>query len=335
MKKNIFLWVAVFAVGAMSSCSVDKVVDQAEARYIGFDPFANKVTRRLDATAFGHSNFDVWGKYDDVEVFAGKTVSWQTSSWTYQPLVPWVDGKKYEFAAIAPHVENASYDYENDQYTLGKIIVDATPTTQIDYMTATPKTAVESGSNPVSFDFNHILSKIDFKFQPKIADPNAWPSPVKIDIKKITLAQVNTVNTYTANNWGTSEISGIFEKGNGSDIYGTTTYDGSDVTALEGKFSWLVVPQTDTEASDRALTIKFDVSTQDADGNYTVKVLTDKEATVEIANNWVANTVYTYTVYIGSDILGPNAYITFDVASANWNDLSSNNDLNVPTSPAP
>ncbi|WP_304300618.1 hypothetical protein [Phocaeicola plebeius] len=331
MKKNIFLWVAVFAVGAMSSCSVDKVVDQAEARYIGFDPFANKVTRGLTNVQFGHDNFDVWGKYEDVEVFAGKTVSWQTSSWTYQPLVPWVDGKTYEFAAIAPHVEDASYDYENNQYTLGDITVNATPATQIDYMTATPKPSVGSGANPVSFDFNHILSKIDFKFQPKITAPNAWPSPVKIDIKKITLADVNTVNTYTANNWGTSETSGIFEKGNGSDIYGTTTYDGADVTALQNQFSWLVVPQTDIEASNRALTIKFDVYTQDAAGAYNVKVLTNKVATVEIATDWVANTVYTYTVYIGSDVLGQDAYITFDVNSANWGNTSSNNDLNVPT----
>lgn len=331
MKKNIFLWVAVFAVGAMSSCSVDKVVDQAEARYIGFDPFANKVTRGLNNVQFGHDNFDVWGMYDAVEVFKGKTVSWQASSWTYNPLVPWVDGKTYEFAAIAPHVEDASYDYENNQYTLGDITVNATPATQIDYMTATPKPSVGSGANPVSFDFNHILSKIDFKFQPKITAPNAWPSPVKIDIKKITLANVNTVNTYTANNWGTSETSGIFEKGNGSDIYGTTTYDGADVTALQNQFSWLVVPQTDIEASNRALTIKFDVYTQDAAGAYNVKVLTNKVATVEIATDWVANTVYTYTVYIGSDVLGQDAYITFDVNSANWGNTSSNNDLNVPT----
>lgn len=331
MKKNFFLWVTVFAVGAMSSCSVDKVVDQAEARYIGFDPFANKVTRGLDATAFGHSNFDVWGKYEDVEVFAGKTVSWQTSSWTYQPLVPWVAGKTYEFAAIAPHVEDASYDYENNQYTLGDITVNATPVTQIDYMTATPKPSVGSGSNPVSFDFNHILSKIDFKFQPKIADPNAWPSPVKIDIKKITLAQVNTVNTYNADNWGTSNTSGTFEKGDGSAIYGTTTYNGSDVTALQNQFSWLVVPQTDTEASNRALTITFDVFTQDATGAYNVKVLTDKVATVEIATDWAANTVYTYTVYIGSDVLGPNAYITFDVKSVSWGTDSPDEGLNVPT----
>lgn len=350
MKKNVFLWVAVFAVGAMSSCSVDKVVDQAEARYIGFDPFANKVTRAATTTAqgLGHSSFSVFGRYEEGTstynvIFNNKIVEWTGSglddaggSWEYEPLVPWVSGKNYQFAAIAPYKASGySYTYGADintdgTYSLGSITVDATEANQIDYMTATPINNHSSGTSPVSFVFNHILSKIDFKFQPKTVDPNAWLSPVKIDIKKITLAQVNTVNTYNANTWSTSTTPGTFEKGDGSAIYGTTTYDGADVTALEGKFSWLVVPQTNTAASNRVLTIKFDVSTQDVDGNYNVKVLTDKEATVDIATDWAANTVYTYTVYIGSDVLGQDAYITFDVASANWGNTSSN-DLNVPT----
>ena len=84
MKKNIFLWVAVFAVGAMSSCSVDKVVDQAEARYIGFDPFANKVTRGLNNVQFGHDNFSVFGQYGTgtpTSVFTNQEVEWMTDSW--------------------------------------------------------------------------------------------------------------------------------------------------------------------------------------------------------------------------------------------------------------
>lgn len=341
MKKNFFLWVTVFAVGAMSSCSVDKVVDQAEARYIGFDPFANKVTRAATTTAegLGHSSFSVFGRYEEGTstynvIFNNKEVKWTGStlddtggSWKYEPLVPWVSGKKYQFAAIAPYKASGySYNYGTNistagTYTLGLITVDATDANQIDYMTATPINDRSSGTSPVSFDFNHILSKIDFKFQPKIADPNAWPSPVQIDIKKITLAQVNTVNTYNANNWGTSTTPIDFVKGNGSDIYGTTRYDGADVTALEGKFSWLVVPQKNDEtysaetSSGRKLTIKFDVSTQDAAGNYTVKVLTDKEATIDITTDWNKNTHYTYTVYIGSNVLGADPYITFDVNS--------------------
>lgn len=352
MKKNVLFGMMALAMGAMSSCSVDKVVDQAEARYIGFDPFANKVTRATTtAQGLGHSSFSVFGRYEEETskynvIFNSTEVKWTGSnlddasgSWKYEPLVPWVSSKNYEFAAIAPYSASykGAYNYENETYTLGSITLNAAMsegkyTNQIDYMTATTVNRNSGTSTAaVSFTFNHIASKIDFKFQPKIADPNAWPSPVKIDIKKITLAQVNTENTYNANNWVTSTTPVDFVKGDAS-VIGSTTYDGtSTVRALEGQFSWLVVPQTDTEASNRALTIKFDVYTQDAAGAYTVKVLTDKEATVDIDTNWAANTVYTYTVYIGSDVLGQDAYITFDVASANWGNTSSNNDLNVPT----
>lgn len=355
MKKNIFLWVAVFAVGVMSSCSVDKVVDQAEARYIGFDPFANKVTRATTtAEGLGHSSFSVFGRYEEETskynvIFNNKEVEWTGlslddtgGSWKYEPLVPWVSSKDYEFAAIAPYSASYedAYDYTYDTYTLGSITLNAAMseekyTNQIDYMTATTVNQNSGTSTAaVSFTFNHIASKIDFNFQPKTVAPNAWPSPVKIDIKKITLAQVNTVNTYNADNWGTSKTPDTFEKGDGSAIYGTTTYDGADVTALEGEFSWLVVPQTETDASSRALTITFDVSTQDATGAYNVKVLTNKKATVEIATDWVANTVYTYTVYIGSDVLGQDAYITFDVASANWGSTETIDNVDVtPTQP--
>lgn len=340
MKKNVFLWVAVFAVGAMSSCSVDKVVDQAEARYIGFDAFANKVTRNKPAD-FPHETFGVWGAYNSAAsvVFTNKTVTYQSSdgSWSYGTPEPWVSGQEYEFAAIAPYVNGASYDYGTDKYTLGQITVDATEASQIDYMTATPINNHSSGTSPVSFDFNHILSKIDFKFQPKTtsADNTHWLSDVKIDIKSIRLSSVATTKSYTNGAWvDATAADGSFSvtlSDNNSTTYEPSSTADPKVSQLTDKFSWLVVPQTDTEASNRALTIKFDVFTKDATGAYNVKVLTDKEATVEIANNWVANTVYTYTVYIGSDILGPNAYITFDVASANWSTPNQESDLNVPT----
>lgn len=354
MKKNIFLWVAVFAVGAMSSCSVDKVVDQAEARYIGFDAFANKVTRGLDATAFGHSNFDVWGKYEDVEVFAGKTVSWQTSSWTYQPLVPWVAGKTYEFAAIAPtQPEGVTYAYKYSSNlttdsgpldgTYSITGIEITQSNQTDYLTATPVKVVCStaSTSPVSFEFNHILSKIDFKFQPKTTstDNTHWLSDVKIDIKSITLSSVATTKSYTNGTWGdATAANGSFSVTPADDK--STTYEPSStetdkVSELTGKFSWLVVPQGETDAKDRKLAITFDVFTKDAAGDYNVQVLTGESATIDIDTNWAANTVYNYTVYIGSDVLGPNAYITFDVKSVSWGTDSPDKGLNVPTTTAP
>lgn len=360
MKKNIFLWVAVFAVGAMSSCSVDKVVDQAETNYIGFDPFANKVTRATTtAQGLGHKNFSVFGRYDNgtsgfVTVFENKEVKWSNednlndsqANWEYTPLVPWVSGKNYQFAAIAPYKASGySYTYGTDistagTYTLGAITVDASADKQIDYMTADVKT-VSSGANPVSFVFNHILSKIDFNFQPQNEGEKAWPSDVKIDINSITLSSVVTTKSYTSGAWVANDATSSYESfsvslsDNNSTTYEPSSTEADKVSELTGKFSWLVVPQSEADASVRKLAITFDVFTKDATGAYNVQVLTDESATIDIDTPWNPNTVYTYTVYIGSDILGQNPYITFDVASANWSTPNQESDLNVPTTTAP
>lgn len=364
MKKNIFLWVAVFAVGAMSSCSVDKVVDQAEARYIGFDPFANKVTRATTtAQGLGHKNFSVFGRYDNgssafVTVFENKEVKWsndinlndENGSWEYTPLVPWVSGKNYQFAAIAPYKAsgpdyNYNYNYGVDirtagTYSLGPITVDATEANQIDYMTATPINNHPSGTSPVSFVFNHILSKIDFIFKPRTAseDNTHWQSPVRIEITKIELADVPTTNTYEADAWkalDTPETNKVtFSKGQGTSALVTTSYAGSGNPTLSDKtFDWLVVPQG-TTAGDitKTLTITCDVYDNATSGGTLLKG--NATASVGITTSWAKNTYYTYTVSIGADILGENPYITFDVASVkDWAPNTSNSVDVTPTQP--
>ena len=322
MKKNIFLWVAVFAVGAMSSCSVDKVVDQAEARYIGFDAFANKVTRTKPAD-FPHENFGVWGAYNSATsvVFTNKTVTYQSGdgSWSYGTPEPWVSGQTYEFAAIAPYVNGASYDYGTDKYTLNAITVDAA--NQIDYMTATPINNHPSGTSPVSFVFNHILSKIDFIFKPRTAseDNTHWQSPVRIEITKIELADVPTTNTYANDAWGELDTPGTnnatFTEGEGTSALVKTSYAGSGQPTPTGNtFDWLVVPQGTTSGEiTKTLTITCDVYDNATSGGTLLKG--NATASVGIKTSWAKNTYYTYTVSIGADILGKNPYITFDVNS--------------------
>ena len=357
MKKNVLFGMMALAMGAMTACSVEEVVDQAETNYIGFDPFANKVSRATThAQGLGHSNFSVFGRYAEgtgnVTVFNNKEVKWSSQTlddasgyWTYDNPVPWVSGKDYVFAAIAPYKATGySYAYSTQTrtagtYTLGEITLDATAgsdgsyTNQIDYMTATEVTRNSTTStDAVSFTFNHIASKIDFNFQPKTTNTDNknthWQSPVKIDIKKITLAKVHTKNSYNNSNWGTSETEGTFEKELSSS--NSTTYDGKDVTTLENQFSWLVVPQDNTDASSRKLAITFDLYTKDADGDYNVKVLTDTEASVDVKTDWEANNHYTYTVYIGTDVLGANPYITFDVKEVKgWVTTNNSHDLDV------
>ena len=354
MKKNVFWLAAMAAAVSLTGCSVDEVVDKAEVRNIGFDAFANKSSRTVNAETFGHTSFGVWGRYDKgssnyVNVFNNKEVKWSKptdldaadGAWEYSPLVPWVADKNYTFAAVAPYNAAFSYDYTNG-YTLGEITLDATTdddgttySNQVDYLTATVKSSVQStiSGGKVGFTFNHIVSNIIFNFQPKIADDYAWTSPVQIIIKKITLSNVLTNKKYTNNTWSAADspnTSGSFATTLSSD--NITTYEpaGSEGTPaqvlekLENKFSWFVVPQTEEQASDRKLTLTFDIKTKDTDGNYNVVVKENATASVDIDTNWNANTQYTYTVYIGTDVLGTNAFITFDVASvAGWGTTQS------------
>lgn len=334
MKKNIFLWVAVFAVGAMSSCSVDKVVDQAEARYIGFDSFANKVTRGLDATAFGHSNFDVWGQNSDGSVFDGTPVSWDNTAWTYAPLVPWVDNESYEFAAIAPaNAPSADYDYNNNKYSFGPVTVNSQTGNQTDYMVADVKEGVTSAGGKVQFTFNHTLSKVDFKFAPTTTTPNNWQSDIKIVVTEFTLSNVlskgSCAFTYAAGgntiSWTgqTEEV----EFKNETDYTATYKYQTPTATPSSVSTSWLVIPQTE---GSRTLSITCDIYNTTDGGEVLVKE--DATASVAISNAWKGNTYYTYTVYIGTDILGTNPYITFDVASVKgWTDDTLNSVDVTPT----
>lgn len=359
MKKNVFWLAAMAAAVSLTGCSVDEVVEKAEVRNIGFDAFANKSSRTVNAETFGHTSFGVWGRYEEttsnyVNVFNNKEVEWSKpadldtadGAWEYSPLVPWVANKDYTFAAIAPYKDTFSYDYTKG-YTLGEITLDATTgdggttySNQVDYLTATVQNDIQStiSGGKVGFTFNHIVSNIIFNFQPKItnedSETTAWTSPVQIDIKKITLADVLIKNKYEDNNWDnttttyittTADYKGSFEKGNGSAVYGTTEYDGtSTVTALENKFSWFVVPQNNSQAPDRKLTLIFDIKTKDASGDYNVVAKTDATASVDIDTQWATNTQYTYTVYIGTDVLGENAFITFDVTSvAGWGTTQS------------
>ena len=358
MKKNVLFGMMALAMGAMTACSVEEVVDQAETNYIGFDPFANKVSRAIThAQGLGHSNFSVFGRYDNgnssyIEVFKNQKVEWSKpddldateGSWTYTPLVPWVSGKNYVFAAIAPY--NASYttayNYTNDKYTLGNITLDATftdgkYTNQIDYMTA-DKVEQNSGTSTsaVSFTFNHIASKIDFNFQPKTTSQNEthWESDVKIDIKKIELSGLVTKKAYTNGQWGTaSEINRTFSKSlssNNSTTYDYSSSESEKVKLLKDQFSWLVVPQSSTDASSRKLSITFDVLIKDAEGEYTMKPKENATAEVAINTEWSANAHYTYTVYIGTDVLGQNPYITFDVKEVKgWVTTNNSHDLDV------
>lgn len=332
MKKNVFWLAAMAAAVSLTGCSVDEVVDKAEVRSIGFDAFANK-TSRANKPEGMHDSFDVWGAYDVVnndnkhEVFDNKTVSWQTDTWSYGTPEPWVTGKTYEFAALAPSaITNAAYDYSN-KYNFGP--VDANPTTQTDYMYATVKEGVAAGAQSVPFTFNHTLSKVDFKFVPKTDEPNNWPTDVKIKVINVKLSGVLPTGSCEITNAATESPTITWTNQTGTPVEFTdatgyeTTYLSGAATPEGPSTAWLVIPQTD---GNRKVTVTCDIT--DADG---VILNSGVSASADIDNEWVANTYYTYTIKIGTNIAGTNPFITFDVTSVSrWN-TDTTNSIEVPS----
>lgn len=341
MKKNVFWLAAMAAAVSLTGCSVDEVVDKAEVRNIGFDAFANKSSRATKPTGM-HDNFAVWGAYDitdnttKTDVFTGDKVEWSTDTWTYGIPKPWVVGKAYEFAAVAPHgVTNASYNYESNTYTFGDVTVDLTGTNQVDYLVADVKEGVQSTGGAVSFTFNHTLSQVDFKFAPQTTGDNAWKSNVKIKVKNFTLKSVVSVGdcsvVYTNVATPTKTITWTNESTTADFAYSTsleTTYTTSGSSATVSGLStpaWLVIPQS---AGSRKLSITCDIyDTTSGD----VLIKGNATAEVDIDTQWDPNTYYTYTVKIGTDIVGDNPYITFDVTEVkDWTSNTSNS-IDIPS----
>lgn len=342
MRKNVFWLAAMAAAVSMTGCSLDEVVDKAEVRNIGFDAFANKSSRATKPDAFTHNNFSVWGRYDKdgsqyENVFKGTEVKWENDVWTYGTPIPWVVGKNYEFAAIAPHgVANAGYAYDTNTYTFGDVTINLTEGNQVDYLVADVKENVQSTGGAVSFTFNHTLSQVDFKFVPQTTGDNAWKSDVKIKVKNFTLSSVVSVGdcsvAYTDLATPTKTVIWTNESTTADFAYNTelettyTTTSGSGAT--ESGLStpaWLVIPQKD---GSRKLSITCDIYDTT---NGEVLIKGDATAEVNVVTEWVTNTYYTYIVKIGTDILGDNPYITFDVTSVSGWNTDITNSIEVPS----
>ena len=167
MKKIL---ISMLAVAALVSCSKEEsiLVDQGEAIAFG-NAFVDNSTRATDPSYSGtadFTSFKVWGTVAATEsstpvaIFAGDTVSGTVganSVWTCTVKQYWLNGAKYNFAALA----NA------ETVTLGADLLPKTVTytaNQIDlvYAKSVQYTGKASGNDLVAFTFQHLLSKVNF-----------------------------------------------------------------------------------------------------------------------------------------------------------------------------
>lgn len=205
MKKVIF---ALAAVVALAACSQEDVIVADKGAAIGFDTFVGKATRVDDPslTTENLANFGVFGTvtntvanedntaliFNNVKVTGSNLVDGAGySTWTYEGTQYWIEGAKYNFAAVAPKtvkVNDVDTDvYTNASYAVTSSVVDdkkvykGTTTLsfnnngKIDLLYAEATAVGEAGSGDaerpangkVAFTFRHILSKVKFSFENK------------------------------------------------------------------------------------------------------------------------------------------------------------------------
>lgn len=172
MKKIL---ISMLAVAALVSCSKEESIRVDQGELIGFgNAFVDNSTRAASATdpSYGTANpltsFRVWGTINGgngaVAIFANDTVEGTvgtSSTWNCTTKTQyWVNGAKYNFAALA----NAG------KVTLGADLLPATVafesngSTDLIYAKSAEYTGQPAGQNvQVAFTFEHLLSKVNIK----------------------------------------------------------------------------------------------------------------------------------------------------------------------------
>ena len=259
MDKKFVMGIAAMAALTLVSCSsddLDSLSDNSSKNeaisfdgYLGRSAVAVNGTRGsvLDITALQNSTegFGVFGNYkkaDDQEfganLFNNQQVKYSSkdNKWAYENTKYWPTEGHIDFLAYAPYVENPKFNGPSSiNFTVENKVAD-----QKDLLYAkTPgqTMAKNSGTNKVTFKFDHALSKLGYSVKLN----GTCSSDATITLKKITLAGSAPASaTETA-----SEPTGAFHK------TGTIDLSTGKWSSLSDKqyFNWYSAPTSETSGS--------------------------------------------------------------------------------------
>lgn len=261
MDKKFVMGIAAMAALTLVSCSsddLDSFSDNSSKNeaisfdgYLGRSAVAVNGTRGSEATkdALQKSTegFGVFGNYSSTEftegtpaaygnnLFKNQPVTYDktNSKWTYSPLKYWPTQGHIDFLAYAPYNAGTVKDPYSLEFNVSEKI-----TEQKDLLYAkTPgqTMAKNSGTNKVTFKFNHALSKLGYSVKLN----GTCSSDATITLKKITLAGSAPAATETA-----SEPTGAFHK------TGTIDLSTGNWGSLSGKqyFNWYSAETTGAQS---------------------------------------------------------------------------------------
>lgn len=344
MKKNYFMLAAatmMFAACAETDL-VNEIAVEETPQAIGFDAFANKTTRaeitKTDDLKTEDGGFHVWGyknrgSEDEYTVFDNEVVSWDAtnSKWGYTNTQYWDKMSTYKFYAVAPKAGSATYaigDGTVDQW--GKYMIKITNAdNSVDYLIDRDGTAsslkdandnVLTGlkgfdNGVVSFNFNHIMSKISFKLKAGVAEKivvtsltmTGWNDNVGTFTQSASFDTRNRNNTewkMTAGDNGSFVIIDANSNPNGVVLENTM-----NPTSTTVGNTLITVPQN-IAASKLTFTISYKLIRGVVDGSEGApnddpkdEVFTDQVGVLADAQSWYTDTHTTYTISVTPDAI--------------------------------
>lgn len=321
MKKTIL---AVLALASVVACNKSEVLEVAPQKAISFgNPFVENATKAIDPSLTHGDNgtftsFNVYGtltntgnvttnifngvevvKATDADHTIGATGTWYYNSSSVQY---WIPGNTYNFVAVA-NATKVNVDAANNNMPT-TIEYTADGTTDLLYtkapVTKTPDVA--SFDETVAFTFDHLLSKVVFKFTNKYADATNFE--IKVTDIKIVGAIKDGQYSIESEEWSNvSTNSFTYEFGNAAT---TATNEGAAADYIDSEaflysnFEKLLIPSTYAEMN---IAFKAEVY-MNQDGKYTLVDTKDytanylKPANIKIEEG----KAYCFSIEIGDEL---------------------------------
>lgn len=343
MKKTIFATLAAALV--LASCAKVEVTEVPDSRAIGFDNFVTNAVKSInDKTLTTFFVYGGWGNTSDAGlVFENQEVTYTAlnQECSYTPVKYWVE-QTYRFAAYtdnnaALENDNLSFDATLGHMTISNYVADGSADNaeqDLLYAVAQENTngyhgaeyVAGTATDPVKFDFKHILSQVTFKFT-----KDATLNGTTITIKNLKVEACTTANFKGADITGT-QYERTCWRGYNTMTKNDVDLTGSEISTDEGEYSIrrAFIPQV-LNASTVAYNLTFDITFNQPDENGTAGAGESKTLSYEVAingtedGNWNPGYSYLYTANITDETLKLNS-IKFVVTSVGqWEDDSNVN----------
>lgn len=310
MKKQLLT--AAVAIVALAGCTKTEVVKVNESRAISFDSFVGNPTKAVnDINTSGLTSFTLYGAFTKdgktATVYDEAEATYSASQWSY-PLQYWVEGAEYKFAAYsngnAALPEGSTTVFEETSGTL--TINGYTPSDKdlilVEKVSATGKA---SANDNVNLAFNHLLSKVNFKFS------TTFDAVMKVEITDLVVKQVENKANYNNGNW-TFESSEKADKN-----YAPVIATAQGVESEE----CYIIPQTNTTiVADFKVKVTYEDGSIVAEKNFTGVNLASGNG-----DKWANGNAYTYVAIIKPENMNVSGEpIVFNPTVIEW----VNNDLN-------